>query len=275
MSTLVLTPLDEDAGIPALRERYEALKALGQKEVAGELPALSTAPVSIPAANVIQTETIPGGWYTTLSLKRGEALRIETSAGNGAVSLAIWNADDTSERLNVADTVKVQWTAEIRNGRVLLSDMGRVLAALVEDSCGYHDAMVGGSTPVTVAKRFPGVSVRNTRENLVLAAGKHGMGRKDVPPVFTLFAPVRVDGEGRFGWVPGKVRAGDFVTLKAEMDLLVALSNTAHPMDPEAVAKPGAVIAPRFRSSEPATIARTLSPEAVRAYENTDPLFVA
>ncbi|MGH2340219.1 urea amidolyase associated protein UAAP1 [Segnochrobactraceae bacterium EtOH-i3] len=275
MSTLVLTPLDEDAGIPALRDRYEALKALGQKEVAGELPALSTIPAPIPAGAPIHAETIPGGWYTTTVVKRGEALRIETTAGTSAVSLAIWNADDTSERLNVADTVKVQWSADIRNGRVLLSDMGRVLAALVEDSCGAHDALVGGSTPASVAKRFPGVSVRNTRDNLVLAAGKHGLARKDVPPVFTLFAPVRVDAAGRFGWVPGKVKAGDFVTLKAEMNLLVALSNTAHPLDPDAVAKPGAVIATRFRSAEPATIARTLSPEAVRAYENTDPLFVA
>jgi hypothetical protein len=32
---------------------------------------------------------------------------------------------DTSERINCADTVKVQWSAAISKGRVILSEMGR------------------------------------------------------------------------------------------------------------------------------------------------------
>ena len=53
----------------------------------------------------------------------------------------MWNADDTSERFNPADTVKVQWTARIGQGKLWLSDMGRVLFSVTADSLGAHDGL--------------------------------------------------------------------------------------------------------------------------------------
>ena len=85
----------------------------------------------------------------------------------------MWNADDTSERFNPADTVKVQWTARIGQGKLLLSDMGRVLASITADSCGLHDCIAGGSTPESNARKYGEASShRNTRDNFLLAAGK-------------------------------------------------------------------------------------------------------
>ena len=54
-----------------------------------------------------------------------------------------------SERINCADTVKVQWSAAISKGRVILSDMGRVFLSLIEDTSGAHDLLAGGSTPAS------------------------------------------------------------------------------------------------------------------------------
>lgn len=266
---------DSDS-VETLRRRYEALMAAGQGEIA--LPPLTDPAAAATPAAVRASETVPGGWYWTVRLARGEALRIVNTAGTSAVTALFWNADEPSERYNSADTVKVQWTADIRLGRVLLTDMGRVGAAIVEDTSGAHDTLVGGSTPESVAARFGAAArVRNARENLILAAGKHGLDRRDVPPAISFFAPVRTDGAGRFRWVPGLVRAGDFVTLRAEMNLLVALSNTRHPMDPSDEPLPGPIAVSVFRA--PAAGAddacRTLTAEARRAYENTDPLFSA
>ncbi len=65
-----------------------------------------------------------------------------------------WNAYDQSERLNHADkrlnhadTIKVQWGANLQKGRVILSDMGGVLFSIVEETSGKHDTVVGGSSP--------------------------------------------------------------------------------------------------------------------------------
>lgn len=269
-AALIATASDSDS-IEVLRARYAALKAAGQGEVT--LPPKTTAATARDIGNARVRERIPGGWYTTLRISRGEGLRIVNLTGSSAVTMMFWNAADTSERFNSADTVKVQWTAAIEGGRLLLTDMGRAGAAIVEDSTGAHDALLGGSTQESVAARFGAErQIRNTRDNLVYAVGKLGLDRRDLAPPMTFFAPVGVDSEGRFGWKPGKVAAGDFVTLRAEMDLLVALSNCRHPLDPAEDPAPGPIEIAVFRLPEAGADdpARTLTAEARRAYENSD-----
>lgn len=257
--------------IAAHRLRYEQLKAAGQdKELPLPPPSARGAPAPDPQT-ILHRETIPGGWYWTVTLQRGQRLRIVNPAATPGVSFFAWNADDCSERYNAGDTVKVQWTAALGKGRLLLSDMGRVLASIVEDSCGAHDALVGGSTPDADPL------IRNTRDNFVLAAGKHGLSRRDIGPCLTFFAPVVVDAEGRLQWRDGALVAGDFVELRAEMNLLVALSNCPHPLAPADAAMPQAIeallLTPQVLS--PDDLCRNATAEARRAFVNTDGLFAS
>ena len=99
--------------------------------------------------------------------------------------LGAYNADRPIERLNVADTVKVQWNAYLGKGRLLLSDMGRVLMSIVADTCERHDTFCGCSDEKSNAARygrgenygpFP-----NARDRFLLALLKYGMGKKDIP----------------------------------------------------------------------------------------------
>jgi uncharacterized protein len=134
--------------IEANRKRYEELKAAGGQVAPKALPAPTPRPGKpIAETDILHRETIPGGWYWTTTMKRGQGLRILNSNGTPGVSLFFWNANDPSERYNSADTVKLQWTASLRRGRVLFSDMGRVMFSIIEDSCCAHDTVVGGSTP--------------------------------------------------------------------------------------------------------------------------------
>lgn len=276
-----MTTDDFDAGTPDQhRARYLALMrqaAAKRAELRPEERAARRNPDRLPDTLLITEETIPGGWYATLRLARGESLRIIDTTGRSAVAVLLWNADDTSERYNAGDTVKIQWTARLGRGRVLFSDMGRVLASITDDTSGHHDALMGVSdAALTLAKYGPG-RYRNGHDNLLLAAAKLGLGPRDVPPCLTLFAPVGVDEAGRFHWVDGNVKqAGAFVDLRAEMNLLVALSNTPHPLDPSPRYAPGPVAAIRWRSPPPPAddLCRHATEEAVRGFENTDPSFV-
>src|SRR6202171_5610504 len=207
------------------RRRYEQLRAAGQEATPKGLPeasVLNSMPIAQEA--VIHSEQVPADWYTTMRLRRGEALRIIDQAGTSSVSMIGWREEDTSERLNCADTVKVQWSAAIAKGRVILSDMGRVFVSLVEDTSGAHDTIVGGSTPDSTLAAY-GATSRNTHENFLSAAAKIGLGLRDIPPCVTFFAPVSLDPKGRFLWNSGRKRSGDFVELCAEMKLLLVLSN--------------------------------------------------
>jgi uncharacterized protein len=262
--------------IEANRRRYEELRAAGQELAPKGLPeptALVGAPIAPDA--VIHREHVPAGWYATIRLRRSEALRITDESGRSSVSLIGWREEDTSERINCADTVKVQWSAAVGKGRVIFSDMGRVFLSVIEDTSGAHDLLVGGSTPASTLAAF-GAPGRNTQENFLAAASKIGLDVRDIPTCVTFFAPVTLDDAGRFRWQEGRKRPGDFVDLRAEMNLILVVSNCPHPLDPARPAATGSVTLVKHRaalaSAEDAC--RTGSPEANRAFAFTDRLFV-
>jgi urea carboxylase-associated protein 2 len=265
----------ESASPEQHRARYEALREaarLRASATAAPDAAANRAATPIPSPDLLLREAIPAGWYWTTKLRRGQALRLINSAGTATVSAVFWTAAEPSERFNAGDTVKLQWTAQLGRGKLLFSDMGRVLVAIVEDTTeGRHDALTGGSTAASNLRRYGDASLRNTRDNFRLAAGKLGLSVRDVPPCMNFFAGVRTDAEGRFVW-HGPGTPGEFVDLRAEMDLLVALSNCPHPLDPRpdyGTAPVEAIIwkAPPAAVGDPC---RTGGEEALRGYENTD-----
>lgn len=253
--------------IAADRARYEAHQKRALEFASKALPPPSP---EAPPITPLHTEVVPGGWYWWAHMKRGEAIRVAQTAGFASVALVAWSAADPSERLNLPDTVKVQWNTKVQKGRVLFSDMGRVMLSVIEDSSSAHDVLLGGSTAASNAARYPGQNTRNTRDNLVLVAGKLGLTRRDIPMALTLFAPVAVDEDGGFSWRPERLSGGDFVDLRAEMDLLVGFSVCPHPLDPATSYAPAPVTITRYRPPAPPQDdpCRTASAEAVRGFEN-------
>ena len=255
------------------RRRYFELKAEAQEINSRRLPASdSRNPAILPQALIEDDETIPPGWYWTRHVPRGKTLRIVVSGETSGVSALFWNARDTSERLNPADSIKVQWTARLTRGKLLLSDMGRVLASITDDTYGLHDCLCGASSRGQDDARYGAASARrNSQENFVLAASKHGLGVRDVGPCVSFFAPVSVDAAGAFVWGASAPKAGDYVDLRAEMDLIVALSNCPHPLAPASEWRAEPVQAVIWSSPEaaPDDWCRSSSQEAVRAFEDT------
>ncbi|AJD44324.1 urea carboxylase-associated protein (plasmid) [Rhizobium gallicum bv. gallicum R602sp] len=257
--------------IAANRARYEDHQKKGLEFAPKALPAPSPLPaLPISADAIIHQETIPGSWYWSTKLLRGEAIRIDQAESNSTVALVAWNAHDTSERINLVDTVKMQWTTALGKGRVIFSDMGRVMFSLIEDSSGANDCLMGGSTAASNAAKYPGVKTRNTRDNLILVACKLGLDRRDIAGVLNLFAPVSVDYAGGFAWRGKRSNSGDYAELRAEMDMLVGFSNCPHPLDPDPIYQPKPVIVTRFRAAAPAAddLCRTATAEAIRGFQN-------
>ncbi|WP_137155113.1 urea amidolyase associated protein UAAP1 [Rhizobium sp. FKL33] len=260
--------------IAANRARYEEHQRKGLEFAPKALPGKSAKPApELVADRVLHRETVPGGWYWSTRVRKNEILRVSLDHGFSTVTLVAWKADEPSERLNLPDTVKVQWTTGLGKGRVILSDMGTVMFSITEDSCAAHDCLMGGSTASSNARKYAGANgadIRNTRDNLVKLTTKLGLDRRDIPAALALFAPVRVDDDGRFVWKPELVEDGDYVDLRAEMDMLVGFSNCPHPLDPSPVYSPNPVTITRIAASEPAAddLCRTATAEAVRGFEN-------
>jgi len=256
------------------RRRYFELKARAAEAGARAVKGRDAHnPETLSGGLVILEDTIPPGWYWTAHIARGHSLRLINSEGSDGISSLFWNAKDTSERLNPADTVKVQWTSRLSRGKLLLSDMGRALASITDDTCGYHDFIAGGSTRHIDEKKFGADPTRrNSRDNFVLAAAKHGMTKRDVGPCVTFFAPIATDDGGALTWREGVTKPGDYIDLRAEMDLIVALSNCPHPLSPKKIwaAQSVRFVVWRSPAAGDDDYCRNASDEAERAFGNTD-----
>ncbi len=241
------------------RARYEALQAAARARAV--TPVAAFAPVD-PAA-VKKAELIPPGCYVAMRVKRFDAIRIFNPEGTPGAALFLWNADDVSERYNAGDTVKLQWTTNLTTGRVLFSDMGRVLASIVADTGAGHDSIVGPNTPAQAGAK------RNGRDNLRLAAAKFGLTRQDLGPALSLFSRVQADALGVLHYA-GAPLPGAMVDLRAEQNLLVALSNTPHALSAVQEATGPIGLTVFHAPPEPEDTCRSFSPEALRGFENTD-----
>jgi urea carboxylase-associated protein 2 len=232
---------------------------------------------------LILEEPLRGGQMWSRVLRRGQTLRLTDVEGGAAVAALFYNAEELSERYNMPDTLKAQHIARLTSGFVLYSDMGRVLCSITEDTVGWHDTITGFGTAAHGRAKFGEGSYqklrndwyRNTRDNFLVELGKYDLGKRDIVANLNFFVKVVVDEQGGLGFVSGHSKAGGFVELRSEMNTLVVLSNTPHPLDPATQYGPKPV-ALTIRTGSPASASdpcRLSRPENARGFTLTESYF--
>ena len=110
---------------------------------------------------------------------------------------------------------------------------------------------------------------------MLVELGKHGLGERDLVANINFFSKVTAEEDGRLVFHKDHAAAGDFVDLRFEMDALVVLSTSVHPLDTSPVYEPKAVKLTAWRSGvAPAQdLCRNLCPENVRGFANTERYF--
>ena len=185
-------------------------------------------------------ETIQPGAAWSHVLRRGTALRITDTEGGANVGAVFYNFDCPVERYNMADTLKAQHIARLTKGFVLYSDMGRILLSVVADTVGWHDPISGTSNRQLVEKKY-GLATyqevrnhchRNGRDGFLVELAKWGLGPRDLMANLNFFSRVNVDSDGRIGFDANNSKAGDYIELRAEMNVLAILNTCQHPLDP-------------------------------------------
>lgn len=233
-------------------------------------------PADVAPEDVVWAETVASGGYATKLLRRGSRLQLTDLYGDACISMLVFNSERTVERLNIADTLKIQWNGYLTEGRFLLSDMGRVLMSIVEDTAGTHDAFCGASNAdLNAAKYGEGSnygSNPSARDRFAIAVAKYGLGRKDIHPCLNLFKGSRIEADGTITPVIGPFDAGRSITLRAEMDLIVVLANTPHVLDSrrDYTVTPARALAWRGPVTPDDDAIRTGTPEALRAFLNVE-----
>jgi urea carboxylase-associated protein 2 len=229
-------------------------------------------PEAVMPESMLWEETIGAGGYAAKELARGARVRLVDLEGDACVSMLVFNAERPVERLNIADTVKVQWNAYLKSGSLLLSDMGRVLLSLIEDGAGTHDTFCGPSNAHTRGAGQNFSARPNGRERLLLGAAKFGLGRRDVHPCINWFKGVRAGADGSLTLEAGPFAPGRSVLLRAEMNVIVVLANCPHVLDRREsyLATPVRISAWRGAITSLDDPIRHAAPESLRAFLNLE-----
>jgi urea carboxylase-associated protein 2 len=258
------------------RAREDARARAAQSEWMPYLPpsAAPFAPEEVAAEDLRWAEIVAPGGYTHLRVARGTRLRLTDPTGDACATVLLFNAVEPGERLNVADTQKIPWQAYLGEGHPLLSGDGRVLATIAADTSGHHDAFCGTSTDAWNEQRYgdsaPEGPSPSGHSLLRLAASKHGLTVRDLPPAVSFFQGVRANPEGDLEWL-GSAGPGASVELVAELPLIVLIADVPHPLDPreDYIVGPLQVTAWASEPTGERDAVFSLTPERERAYRNS------
>jgi hypothetical protein len=176
---------------------------------------------------ILQDEVVPARSPWTGLVRAGESLRIIDLEGNQAVDFLCYNAADLDERYSAAETIVGQGNIFLTTGTVLRSNEGNPLMTIVDDTCGRHDTIGGACSCESNTVRY-GHHTKHQHacvENFLLALAPFGRGKRDLVGNVNWFMNVPVLADGTLGIVDGISAPGKYLDLRAEIDVLVAISN--------------------------------------------------
>lgn len=186
-------------------------------------------------AKAILSATVRAGDPWLQELKRGQIFRIVDLCGNQAVDTLFYNAHDPSERYSAQDTITQQGNIYLTTGTKLISNLGNPMLEIIADTCGRHDTLGGAcaqesnTVRYAIEKRY----MHACRNSFLLALSRAAeeqpaglrMEKRDIVSNINFFMNVPVTPEGRLTFEDGISEAGKYVEMRADMDVLILVSN--------------------------------------------------
>jgi urea carboxylase-associated protein 1 len=162
-------------------------------------------------------------------IRRGQTVRIVDLEGNQAVDTLFYNAHDYADRYSAQDTIREQGNLYLTTGTRLMSTEGHVLLTITADTCGRHDTLGGACAQESNMVRYAIEKrpMHACRQSFLKAIQywKHGLEKRDLTSNINFFMNVPVTPEGVLTFADGVSEAGKYVELRAEMDVLMLVSN--------------------------------------------------
>ncbi len=174
--------------------------------------------------------SVPAGGYWMHTIKKGETLRLVDVEGNQAADTLFFNADNPIERYSATDTLREQCNVYIGVGTVILSDLCRPMLTVTADTVGRHDTLGGACATEsnTVRYALEKKTMHACRDSYLLAISEneqYGLTKRDIAHNINFFMNVPVTSDGGLTFADGVSGPGKYVELRAEMNVIVLISN--------------------------------------------------
>ena len=182
---------------------------------------------AVPDGETVRDEVVAarGPWSAVIAA--GHLLSIIDLGGNQAVDCLLYRADDHDERYSAPDTIAAQGSIFLTSGSILRSNRGRPLMTVVADECGRHDTIGGACSKESNTLRYGHHTSHQHAcvENFLREGAHWGLGKRDLVSNINWFMNVPIEEDGTLGIIDGISSPGLTVTLRAEIDTLVLVSN--------------------------------------------------
>jgi hypothetical protein len=176
---------------------------------------------------VLLDEVVPARAPWSAVVRQGDVLTIVDVGANQSADCLLYNARDTGERYSVPDTIARGGNVYVRTGTVLRSNESNPLATVTANEIDRQDTIGGacGKESNTLRYGHHTASEHGCRENFLAEASRYGLGARDLVSNINWFMNVPIEADGTLGIVDGISAPGKRVAFRAEMDILVLVSN--------------------------------------------------
>jgi len=200
------------------------------------MPPTPAAAPAVPAVPVLSTTvlnatvlsaTVPARAAWSAAVRAGQSLTITDLEGNQAVDFLLYDLLDTSVRYSAADTIQAQGSIFLSTGSRLLSNEHGLLMTVTDDQVGRHDTIGGACSRESNTLRYGHHTWTQHAcvDNFLSEGARWGLGKRDLVSNVNWYMNVPVEPDGTLGIVDGLSAPGRSLTLRAETDVLVLVSN--------------------------------------------------
>ena len=163
---------------------------------------------------------------TSFSLDRGQVLRVIDPEGEQVSDLVAFAQADKSEWLSSGRSIDYNNTVYLTSGHLLYSNRSNPMFTILEDRVGRHDFLLTPCSPETFEILYKGHEGYHPSclENLTKNLERFGVLVDDIPTTFNVFMNVDILPSGELKIGPPLSEPGDFLDLRAEMDLIVGVT---------------------------------------------------
>ncbi len=166
-------------------------------------------------------------------VKRGQCVRVINTHGQQVVDTWAFNSDDLTEFMSMEHSRTALARVMPVVGQAMVSNRRRPILTLVEDtSGGIHDTLLAACDRYRYELLGCEGYHDNCTDNLAAALAELGLTPPETPSPWNLFMNIPVEADGSVRFEPPVSQPGNYLTLRAEMDCIVAFSACPQDMVP-------------------------------------------
>ncbi|AJS58714.1 DUF1989 domain-containing protein [Paenibacillus sp. IHBB 10380] len=174
--------------------------------------------------HIVQTIDIPALEGRGFRIKQGEIVKVIDVEGQQVADFVAIVASNTTERLDPTVTMDVLRSVHVKPNDVLYSNVYRPLLTIIEDKVGRHDFINSACRPEMYGFLYHQPEHASCYHNLNVSLAEFGIQQPPQHYPFNLFMNTVIDSQGNIQVKAPISTAGDYISLRAEMDLIIAIS---------------------------------------------------